>query len=75
MEKLNWKLKKGVLYTPANTSLDHQDAIATLAVLSFKPDELPSNESTYLNQAKMILFVAKSKWYTLQPTQLLMQWF
>lgn len=40
MEKLNWKLKKGIPHTPANTSLDHQDAIATLAVLIFKPDEL-----------------------------------
>lgn len=59
--------QRGVPCILESISLDHQAAIATLAVmLIFKPDELPSNEGTYLTQVKMIfLLVAKGKWYTL----------
>lgn len=77
MQKYLWRRKSreielraeqgGVPYILESISLDHQAAIATLAVMFiFKPDELPSNEGIYLIQVKMIfLLVAKGKWYTL----------
>lgn len=43
---------------PASISVDHQVAIAPLAVmLIFKSNELSSNEGTYLNQVKMIFLL------------------
>lgn len=64
----NWRRRVSCI--PVSNCLDHQAAIAALVVLLiFRPDELASNESTYLNQVKEIFsLVAKGNWYTLQPT-------